>query len=89
MVVPAADQALAPFLGDHFVDPAPGCPGQRTERVAVHINDAARQLEVLTTVAQRIFLVPAADRRVGNRISPFEGRDLVEFSVHLADPCAA
>ena len=45
--VPAANQAFAPFLGEHGLHPRGGCPGQGAERIAVEVDDAVGQGELL------------------------------------------
>src|SRR5690606_30057951 len=46
-------------------------------------DDAAGQLELFAAVTQRIFLVPATDRRVGDRIASLVSGCPVEFSMHV------
>jgi hypothetical protein len=55
--VPAADQALAPFLRHHFGH-AGGCGlGQDAERVAIEINHARGQVKLMAQVAQGVLCV--------------------------------
>ena len=59
-VVPAADQARAPFGGDDVLDALSGGARQRAERVAIEVHDVRRQVEAIAEGPQRIASVPAA-----------------------------
>ena len=52
--VPAADEALAPFRGDHFGGALHGGPGAGAEGVAVEVDHAVGQGEQLAQVGQGI-----------------------------------
>src|SRR5438132_12646395 len=52
--VPAADQAGAPLFGDDLVEPLRGLPWQGPQGIAVEIDDAVGEGELLTHGSQRI-----------------------------------
>ncbi|MNE70687.1 hypothetical protein D3C80_1664980 [compost metagenome] len=55
--VPAADQALAPFLFDHLRGPGKRCMRACAEGVAVQVDDALGQGEFAAQRSQRVGLV--------------------------------
>ena len=61
-VVPASDQALAPFFFDQVRDAARSGAGQRAEGVAVEVDDALGQDETIPEAGERVGLVPLFKR---------------------------
>ncbi|MNT16616.1 hypothetical protein D3C72_1517280 [compost metagenome] len=55
--VPAADQAIAPFLGHHLGSARGGGARAGAERIAVEVDHALGQGELLAQGAQRVLLV--------------------------------
>ena len=53
-VVPRTDQALAPLMRDHFCHPRDGGLGQRAQRIAIQVNHAFGQAELVAQMAQRV-----------------------------------
>ena len=72
--VPAADQQLAPFVGEHPRHARLGRDRQRPKRVAIEINDALRHME------ERARLI-----EVGHPACPLGS---LGASLHLGDPPA-
>ena len=58
--VPAADQALAPFLRHHFGHAGGRGSGQDAQRVAVEVDHAGGQVELMAQVAQGVLRVELA-----------------------------
>ena len=58
--VPAADQALAPFLRHHFGHARSRGPGQDAQRVAVEVNHSRWQVKLMAQVAQGVLRVELA-----------------------------
>ncbi len=52
--VPAADQIAPPLVAQDLLHARRGGPGQRAERIAVQVDQARRQLELLAQRGQRI-----------------------------------
>ena len=72
--VPRRDQARAPLLGDHLVQPGGHVPREGTQRVPVEVHQAVRDLEELASAAQRARLVEgdgsvAVARRAGHGVT--------------------
>ncbi|MNV53899.1 hypothetical protein D3C71_1460630 [compost metagenome] len=55
--VPAADQAGAPFLGDHIRGAGGGGLGHHAQRVAIHVEHARGQVEPVFQGSQRVLAV--------------------------------
>ena len=64
--VPASDQAFAPFAGDRLLHPRRGAARQRAQRIAVEVDHAFGQRELVAQRGQRIGGV-AGERLVSRR----------------------
>ena len=67
-VVPRADQALRPFLLHHLGHAGGSGFGRDAQRIAVQVNDAARQREVRAQAAQRVLRIQGAAVLQGGHI---------------------
>ena len=79
--VPAADEVDAPLHADRPRHAALGADGQRTERIAVEIDEVRRQTERLASRRQRIETVELEALLPGERRHPPSSRRMARIGV--------